>query len=157
MPPPVGRYEAEAAEHFDAHRAELDELYTKIVKNLNQQAQVMGFHDYSELSYVRMNRIGYGPEDIKRFRDQVAHVAPEPQRYFTCEQAHRHPAPHFCHLPVAFKDGNPKPIEGYDARMAAARTMYHELSPVTAEFIDFMQTTSCSTSRDAPARCPAAT
>ena len=31
-------YEAEAG-YFDAHRAELDELYTKIVKNLNQQAQ----------------------------------------------------------------------------------------------------------------------
>ena len=31
------------------------------------------------------------------------------------------------------------PIEGYEARMAAARTMYHELSPETAEFIDFMQ------------------
>ena len=28
---------------------------------------------------------------------------------------------------------------GYQARMDAARTMYHELSPETAEFIDFMQ------------------
>ena len=133
-------YEAEAS-YFDAHRAELDELYTKIVKNLNQQAQVMGFHDYSELSYVRMNRIGYGPEDIKRFRDQVAHdVVPELQKVIALKNKRtgiQHPT--FADLPVAFKDGNPKPIEGYDARMAAARTMYHELSPETAEFIDFMQ------------------
>ena len=133
-------YEAEAG-YFDAHRAELDELYTKIVKNLNQQAQVMGFHDYSELSYVRMNRIGYGPEDIKRFRDQVAHdVVPELQKVIALKNKRtgiQHPT--FADLPVAFKDGNPKPIEGYDARMAAARTMYHELSPETAEFIDFMQ------------------
>ena len=42
-----------------------DGLYTKIVKNLNAQAQILGYHDYSELSYVRMNRIGYGPaEDV---------------------------------------------------------------------------------------------
>lgn len=133
-------YEAEAG-YFDAHRAELDELYTKIVKNLNQQAQVMGFHDYSELSYVRMNRIGYGPEDIKRFRDQVAHdVVPELQKVIALKNRRtgiQHPT--FADLPVAFKDGNPKPIEGYDARMSAARTMYHELSPETAEFIDFMQ------------------
>ena len=41
----------------------------------------MGYHDYSELSYVRMNRIGYGPEEIQRFRDQVAHdVVPELQK-----------------------------------------------------------------------------
>ena len=132
-------YEAEAG-YFDAHRAELDELYTKIVKNLNQQAQVMGYHDYSELSYVRMNRIGYGPEDIKRFRDQVAHdVVPELQKVIALKNKRtgiQHPT--FADLPVAFKDGNPKPIEGYDARMTAARTMYHELSPETAEFIDVM-------------------
>ena len=64
-------YEAEAG-YFDAHRDELDALYTKIVKNLNQQAQVLGYKDYSELSYVRMNRIGYGQAEIQAFRDQVA-------------------------------------------------------------------------------------
>ena len=132
-------YEAEAG-YFDAHRAELDELYTKIVKNLNAQAKLMGYHDYSELSYVRMNRIGYGPEEIQRFRDQVAHdVVPELQKVIALKAKRtgiEHPT--FCDLPVSFKDGNPKPIEGYDARMAAARTMYHELSPETAEFIDFM-------------------
>ena len=133
-------YEAEAA-YFDAHRDELDGLYTKIVKNLNAQAQILGYHDYSELSYVRMNRIGYGPEDIKRFREQVAHdVVPELQKVIALKNKRtgiQHPT--FTDLPFAFRDGNPKPIEGYDARMAAARTMYHELSPETAEFIDFMQ------------------
>ena len=64
-------YEAEAG-YFDAHRDELDALYGEIVKNLNAQAKVLGYKDYSELSYVRMNRIGYGPEEIKKFRDQVA-------------------------------------------------------------------------------------
>ena len=50
----------------------MDGLYTKIVKNLNAQAQILGYHDYSELSYVRMNRIGYGPAEIRKFRDQAA-------------------------------------------------------------------------------------
>ena len=53
-------YEAEAG-YFDAHRDELDALYGEIVKNLNAQAKVLGYKDYSELSYVRMNRIGYVP------------------------------------------------------------------------------------------------
>ena len=39
--------------------------------------------------------------------------------------------PTFTDLPIIFKDGNPKPIPGYQARMDAARTMYHELSPET--------------------------
>ena len=133
-------YEAEAG-YFDAHRDELDELYTKIVKNLNQQAQVLGYKDYSELSYVRMNRIGYGQAEIQAFRDQVARdVVPELQKVMAMRAKRTgitHPT--FTDLPVIFKDGNPKPIPGYQARMDAARTMYHELSPETAEFIDFMQ------------------
>ena len=133
-------YEAEAG-YFDAHRQELDELYTKIVKNLNAQAQVLGYKDYSELSYVRMNRIGYGPAEIRKFRDQVASdVVPELKKVIEL-RCKRTGISHltFSDLPVAFQDGNPSPIPGYDARMAAARTMYHELSPETAEFIDFMQ------------------
>ena len=133
-------YEAEAG-YFDAHRAELDELYGQIVENLNAQARVMGYHDYSELSYVRMNRIGYGPEEIRKFRDQVANdVVPQLQKVMALRAKRTgiaHPA--FTDLPILFRDGNPKPIPGYKARMDAARTMYHELSPETAEFIDFMQ------------------
>ena len=133
-------YEAEAG-YFDAHRDELDALYTKIVKNLNQQAKVLGYKDYSELSYVRMNRIGYGAKEIKAFRDQVANdVVPLLQKVMAMRAKRtgiEHPA--FTDLPVMFKDGNPKPIPGYKARMDAARTLYHELSPETAEFIDFMQ------------------
>ena len=133
-------YEAEAG-YFDAHRAELDELYGQIVQKLNAQARVMGYHDYSELSYVRMNRIGYGPEEIRKFRDQVANdVVPQLQKVMALRAKRTgiaHPA--FTDLPILFRDGNPKPIPGYKARMDAARTMYHELSPETAEFIDFMQ------------------
>ena len=133
-------FEAEAG-YFDAHRDQLDQLYGKIVKNLNQQAKVLGYKDYSELSYVRMNRIGYGAEEIRSFRDQVAtDVVPLLQQVMKMRSARTGIAhPTFADLPVMFKDGNPAPIPGYEARMAAARTMYHELSPETAEFIDFLQ------------------
>ena len=133
-------YEAEAG-YFDAHRDELDALYGEIVKNLNAQAKVLGYKDYSELSYVRMNRIGYGPEEIKKFRDQVANdVVPLLQKVMAMRAKRTGIAhPTFTDLPIMFNDGNPKPIPGYEARMSAARTMYHELSPETAEFIDFMQ------------------
>ena len=133
-------YEAEAG-YFDAHRTELDELYTQIVQNLNAQARVLGYQDYSELSYVRMNRIGYGPEEIRKFRDQVAQdVVPQLQKVMALRAKRTGiAAPKFTDLPILFRDGNPKPIPGYQARMDAARTMYHELSPETAEFIDFMQ------------------
>ena len=111
-------FEAEAG-YFDAHRAEFDELYERTVRNLNQQAAILGYQDYSQLSYARMNRIGYGPEERAR-RAGIQH-------------------PTFADLNVAFPDGNPVPVKGYQVRMDAARRMYHELSSETAEFIDFMQ------------------
>ena len=133
-------YEAEAG-YFDAHRAEFDDLYSRTVKNLNEQARILGYKDYSELSYVRMNRIGYGPEEIRAFRDQVARDVVPLLNTIIQRRAKRVGIDHltFTDLGVAFPDGNPNPIPGYDERMAAARTMYHELSPETAEFIDFMQ------------------
>ncbi len=133
-------YEAEAG-YFDAHRREFDELYERTVKNYNAQAAALGYPDYGALSYARMNRIGYGPEEIRAFRDQVAKdLVP-----LLCEVAARRARragidkPTFADLNVAFPDGNPVPVKGYDVRMAAARRMYHELSPETGEFIDFMQ------------------
>ena len=133
-------FEAEAS-YFDAHRGEFDELYERTVTNLNQQAAILGYKDYSELSYARMNRIGYGPEEIRIFRDQVARDVVPLLAEVVARRAKRagieHPT--FADLNVAFPDGNPVPVKGYQVRMDAARTMYHELSSETAEFIDFMQ------------------
>ncbi len=133
-------FEAEAS-YFDAHRGEFDELYERTVKNLNQQAVILGYKDYSELSYARMNRIGYGPEEIRIFRDQVARDVVPLLAEVVARRARRAgiEKPTFADLNVAFPDGNPIPVKGYQVRMDAARTMYHELSSETAEFIDFMQ------------------
>lgn len=132
-------YEAEA-EFYDAHRAEFDEIYDKMVKNRNQQAKLLGYDDYSQLSYVRMNRIGYGGKEVKAFRDEVAQqVVPIIEKLMKL-RADRvgigHPM--FWDSAVSFADGNPVPHGTYDELMEGARTMYHELSPETAEFIDKM-------------------
>ena len=133
-------FEAEAS-YFDAHRGEFDELHERTVKNLNQQAAILGYKDYSELSYARMNRIGYGPEEIRIFRDQVARDVVPLLAEVVARRAKRAgiEQPTFADLNVAFPDGNPVPVKGYQVRMDAARTMYHELSSETAAFIDFMQ------------------
>lgn len=133
-------YEAEAG-YFDAHRAEFDEIYDKMIQNRNEQARILGYRDYSELSYVRMGRIGYGPKEVKAFRDEVAaQVVPMVQKLMALRAkrvgiAH----PMFWDTTVAFADGNPVPHGTREKLMAGARQMYHELSPETAEFIDYMQ------------------
>lgn len=133
-------YEAEAV-YFDAHRAEFDEIYDKMVKNRNEQARILGYNDYSELSYIRMNRIGYGPAEVAAFRQEVVEqVVPMIQKVLALRNKRTGiENPMFWDSTISFADGNPVPHGSYDELMAGARKMYHELSPETAEFIDFMQ------------------
>ena len=56
---------------FDAHQAEFDELYDKLVKNRTEQARKLGFENYVPLGFLRMGRNCYTPEDLDRFRGQV--------------------------------------------------------------------------------------
>ena len=59
-----------------------------------------------------MNRIGYGPEEIRKFRDQVANdVVPQLQKVMAMRAKRTGIArPTFTDLPIMFKDGNPKPF-----------------------------------------------
>ena len=72
----------------------------------------MGYHDYSELSYVRMNRIGYGPEEIRKFRDQVANdVVPQLQKVMALRAKRTGIArPTFTDLPSCSRTAIPSPF-----------------------------------------------
>ena len=132
-------------EWFDAHRTEFDELYSKLVENRNAQAKALGYHDYSELSYLRMGRIGYGPAEVKNYREQVQRdvvpVVHELQKRRFARAGV--PDAKFYDLPVFFADGNPKPHGTSDELLQRCRQMYHELSPETSEFIDWMFENEC--------------
>lgn len=132
-------FEAEG-EFFDEHRQEFDELYTKMIENRNAQARKLGYENYVPLSYLRMGRLGYGQADVESFRKQVAEsVTPLAHRLMR-QQFERVGIPEakLYDCPVNFADGNPAPVGGPTELLAAAKTLYEELSPETAEFINFM-------------------
>ena len=134
-------YEAEAG-YFDAHREEFDSIYDRMVRNRNEQARILGYRDYSELSYVRMNRLGYGPAEVAAYRDEVKQsIVPQVDRLMRLrwQRAGLPADAKFWDSPVSFADGNPRPHGTREQLMASARQMYHELSPETGAFIDFMQ------------------
>lgn len=121
-------------------REEMETLYDRLVKNRDAQAKKLGFPDYVGLSYYRMNRIGYGPEEVGRFRELV-------KRYLTPflerlnEQRRQRlglERLHFYDNGVYFPEGNPKPQGDTAACLDATRKMYTGLSPETAEFIAYL-------------------
>ena len=132
-------YEADA-KFFDSHREELDTLYDKLVKVRDAQAKKMGLPNYIPLGYDRMGRNCYTAKDVAAFRDQiakdmvpiVAKVKEAQRRRIGVEKLA------FYDEPISFADGNAVPEGTPDEILAAGKKMYQELSPETAEFIDFM-------------------
>ena len=50
---------------------QFDTIYDELVKLRHEIATTLGYKNFVELGYVRMNRIDYDAEMVKKFRDQV--------------------------------------------------------------------------------------
>lgn len=132
-------YEAEGA-WFDSHRAELDELYDKLVKNRTAQAKKLGYENYIPLGAIRMQRVGYTLADMAAYREQVKRdVVPVAAQLKALQYARTGVEdPKFYDDAFYFADGNAAPHGTPEEILAAGREMYHALSPETARFIDLM-------------------
>lgn len=118
----------------------LDEIYDKLVKNRTAQAKKMGYENFVELGYYRMNRNCYDKAAVENFRNQV-------KTYFVpfAEKLHDRRRQRlgleklsYIDEGVYFKNGNPAPIGTPEEIMASGQKMYAELSPETKEFFDRM-------------------
>lgn len=151
-------YEAEG-KVFDANRAELDEIYDKLVHNRNAQGRMLGYPNFIQLGYDRLGRNCYGQKELAAFRDQIANdlvpviaeVKEAQRKRIGVDRLHIYDDK------FRFPDGNP-----------ARRARRRRSSPQAAECMrssarrrrnssTSSTTTSCSTCSPARARPPAAT
>lgn len=125
---------------FSANAEKLDDIYDRLVRNRTEQAKTMGYENYLELGYYRMNRNCYGKCEVEAFRRQI-------KEYFVpfAEKLHDRRRKRlglqklsYIDEQVYFKNGNPAPMGTPEEIMAAGQKMYSELSPETKEFFDFM-------------------
>lgn len=128
------------ADSWEAQREELEELYDKLVHNRQKQAEALGFHNYVELSYRHMCRIGYGPEEVRCFREQVKQLLVPVWGQLEEKRRERLGLSHLYSYDggIWFLNGNPRPAKDTAACLEAARKMYTQLSCETAEFIGFL-------------------
>lgn len=118
----------------------LDQIYAELVRNRNAQAKLLGYENYVRLGYDRLGRNCYGPEEVKKFRDQVAKDLVPAIAKIKKKQAERLGLPNlkFYDDNNLFPDGNPAPKGDREALVRQAQKMYREMSPLTGEFFDFM-------------------
>lgn len=127
-------------EFFEANADKFDELYDKLVKNRTEQARTLGYENYVELGYYRMNRNCYDKAAVKVFRDQVKkYLVPLAEKLHDRRRQRLGLDKLFYYDEnVNFSNGNPAPTGTPDEILAEGRKMYAELSPETGEFMDFM-------------------
>ena len=127
---------------FQDHEQEIGDIYGKLVLLRDQAAKKLGFKDFTELGYLSLGRVDYDEKMVANYRKQIAEeVVPVAQKLFKT-QANRLQIPFkkmFVYdYNVFFKSGNPKLAGDSHYLVDSARKMYHEMSPITGEFWDFM-------------------
>jgi M3 family oligoendopeptidase len=132
-------YAAEAS-FFKAHEAEFDRIFDQLVALRNQMARNMGYENFIELGYYRMNRNCYDAGMVAVYREQVVKDILPTVVKLKEKQAKRNGLSELMFYDNAcmYPEGNPKPQAGFDEMLELGRKMYHEMSPETAEFIDYM-------------------
>ena len=126
--------------YFMGVTGEIDQIYDGLVKNRTRQAQEMGYPNYVELGYCRMNRNSYGQQEVERFRSQVKECLVPLATKIHESRRKRLGVERLSYIDndMFFSEGNPVPQGTPEEILAKGRQMYRELSPETAEFFDFM-------------------
>lgn len=132
-------YEKQTAFYTD-NSQKLDEIYDKLVKNRTEQARILGYDNYIELGYYRMQRNCYDKNMVKVFRDQVKkYLVPFAEKLHDARrQRIGLDKLNYIDELVNFPEGNPTPIGTPEEILEAGRRMYNDLSPESSEFINFM-------------------
>jgi len=131
---------AKRTEFFVENEAELDEIFSELVKLRHTMAQKLGYENFVELGYILMHRNSYDAVAVKRFRDQVKKVLVP----FLRDMHERRrkdlevESLKFYDEDIFYAEGNPTPKGTPEEMFAAGKTMYDELSAETKEFFDFM-------------------
>ncbi len=125
---------------FDSVSDTLDDIFDKLVENRTKQAKEMGYENYIELGYYRMNRNCYGQKEVESFRKQIKEdFVPFVERLHERRRVRLGLEKlSFVDEGVYFIDGNPKPLGTPEEILGNGQKMYEELAPETKEFFDFM-------------------
>lgn len=117
-------------------------VFDKLVKVRDKMAKKLGFKNYLEMGYLRLNRTDYNPEMVANYRKQIEkYVLPIAKEFYQKQAESLHiKDPKMYDYSLSYLDGNPIPKGNKDELVAKALQMYSEMSNETKEFFNFMLT-----------------
>lgn len=125
---------------FVENEKEFDRIYDELVKVRTKIAKKLGFKNYVELGYARMNRTDYNAEMVAKFRNQVLeNIVPAATKLMD-RQRKRLALKELKYYDekLNFLTGNATPKGDPQWIIENGVKMYSELSKETKEFFNFM-------------------
>lgn len=124
-----------------SHEEELDRIYDELVKVRDQIAKTLGFKNFVELAYYRMQRTDYNAEMVANFREQVKEYIVPLATKLKERQKERIGVESLKYYDenLDFLSGNPTPKGKPEWIIENGQKMYDELSMETGEFFTFMR------------------
>lgn len=125
---------------FKENEEKFDDIYDKLVKVRHKIAKKLGYKNFIEVGYMRMQRSDYNADMVAKYREQVfKYIVPVAEK-LKKRQAERLGLDELKYYdePIKFLTGNAAPKGDYKHILNNAKTMYKELSEETNEFFNFM-------------------
>jgi M3 family oligoendopeptidase len=125
---------------FSDNSDKFDSLYDELVKVRNKMALKMGYKNFIEMGYARMERTDYNAEMVAVFRKQVEDYIVPAAIELSKKQKVRLGLDKLIYYdqPLDYIDGNAKPHGKPEWIVNCAKGMYDSLSSETGEFFNFM-------------------
>lgn len=125
---------------FEDNEEAIDDIFDRLVHIRDNMAKKLGYKNYVELGYLRMNRFDYDEKMVKNYRNQVIQEIVPIATKINNLQAKRIGVDKLeCYdVKYEFKDGNPKPIGDTKTKVDAALKMYSSMSNKTKEYFETM-------------------
>jgi M3 family oligoendopeptidase len=125
---------------LEGEQLSIDRIFHSLVKIRHEMAVKMGFKNYVELGYKKLNRTDYNSSDVAEYRKAIKEFVVPVVKKLKNRQKKRLGLDSIKYYDAGFKfkSGNPKPKGTPKEIVNKGEVMYRELSEETNDFFQFM-------------------
>ena len=141
---------------IEERESKLEEIWSELINVRNEIGKRLGYENYIPVGYLLNRHIDYTPEDVEVFRKQVLEeVVPLCEKLYEAQRKRLGIDELMVYDEKAvFPEGNARRIGDEDYLIEKTREMYHNISPETGEFIDYMLEHELFEYKDRPGKDP---
>ena len=127
-------------DYYMSKKETFDEIYDKMVKVRTRIAHKLGYKNFTELGYKRMERYDYNREDVAKFREAIRkYIVPITVKIRALQKERfGYDELKFYDLPCIFKNGNPVPSVKMEDYRKISGDLFAEVLGVKPSFFDVL-------------------